>query len=471
MSRRITILGAGPGGHAAAMQAAEMGAEVTIVERYAVGGTCLNWGCIPTKIMKTTADLLDGLLRAPEFGVSIQGEARLDMARLMERKKKVIADQARGLENALAKRKVRLLKGEARILGPDRLAVSQVEGDLEVAWDSLVLAMGSRPAPLKGLDFDGHRIISSNEAVSLETLPRSMVIVGGGVIGCELASILHAMGVGVTLVEALDRLLPLPSIDDSCSRIVEREFKKRKLKFMTGRVVEKVEDGDAGLRVTIGPSPLVERQGKKAPGSEVIEVEYALVCVGRAPVSDRLGLDTLGDILDKRGWIKADEHLATPVPDVYAIGDALGPEKVMLAHAAQAEGLAAARNIMGGQESMNYDLVPGAVFTTPEVGCVGLSEAQARERGIDVRATTALFRQIGKAQAMGEIAGQAKIVSDMETGRIVGVHIVGPHATDLIAEGVLAVQYGLTTRDLAAAIHAHPTLAEILWEASGETPL
>jgi dihydrolipoamide dehydrogenase len=299
-------------------------------------------------------------------------------------------------------------------------------------------------------------------------VPASIVIVGGGVIGCEFACILAAMGSQVTVVEALDRLLPLPSVDEACSKHLQREMKKRKIKFMVKRTVEAVKTGGTKLKVRVGPSPFVDADSLSAKEREPLELETekVLVCIGRSPLSGDIGLDTIGVACDERGWIMADEGLRTNVAGVYAIGDILGPERVMLAHVASAEGLVAAGNAAGGDEKMDYGAVPGAIFTIPEVGNVGLTEAQAIEAGMEVRADSVLMRTLGKAQAMGELAGEAKLISERGSGRILGVHIIGAHATDLIAEGGLAVRNGLTVEQVASTIHAHPTMGEAMLEVS-----
>jgi dihydrolipoamide dehydrogenase len=282
--------------------------------------------------------------------------------------------------------------------------------------------------------------------------------VGGGVIGCEFACILAAMGSQVTVVEALERLLPLPSVDEDCSKVLLREFKKRKIKVLLGHTVRSAEQTQD--KITIKAVPVGD-----GGGEQVLNADKMLVCIGRLPTSG-LGLSKVGALRDRRGWVVADDQLRTTAPDVFAIGDILGPEKIMLAHVASVEGIAAAENAMGAQRSLRYDAVPSAIFTIPEVATVGLSEAQAKERGIEVGRATVLFRVIGKAQVMGELAGEAKIVYENCSGRVLGVHLIGPHAADLIAEAALAVTHGLTVSQVADTIHAHPTLAEIMGEAA-----
>jgi dihydrolipoamide dehydrogenase len=465
MATRLTVLGGGPGGYVAAVRAAQLGAEVTLIENDALGGTCLNWGCIPSKILKATADRLHDTSRFAGFGIDLGGPPVLNLGALNARKEKVIAAQVKGISHLLAHHGITHINGTGRVEGPGRVVVDGPEASgVSVPWDRLVIATGSAPTSLPGLDLDGNRIISSNEALYLETLPQSMVIVGGGVIGCEFASIFDAFGVEVTVVEALDRLLPLPSVDADVSKVMAREMKKRKIKFHVSRVVEGVETGEDSFAVTIGPSPFSSAGGSTGASAQVIPTEVVLVCVGRSPNTVGLGLEIIGVETDDRGWIRADENMRTTAEHVYAIGDVLGPSKVMLAHVASAEGMAAVENAMGGDRAMDYRAVPGAIFTSPEVATVGLTEAEAAEEGIDARADTVQFRTVGKAQVIDEIAGMVKMISERNTGKILGVHMIGPHVTDLIAEGTLAIQTGCTVEQLVDTIHAHPTLAEVMLE-------
>ena len=332
-------------------------------------------------------------------------------------------------------------------------------------WDRLIIATGSRPAGIPAFPLDGKHIISSDDALSLSEPPDSLIIVGGGVIGCEFASIFSAYGVQVTIVEALGRLLPLPSVDEDCSRTLQREMKKRKVQFYTGQMVESVARTPEGLAAQLVPSPFVKDSSQKGKPLFLM-ADKLLVCIGRIPNTDNLGIETLGVGTDRNGWIRVDNRMATNIENIYAIGDVLGPEKVMLAHVASVEGGVAAENCTGGNREMGYNAVPGAIFTTPEVADVGLTEEQAHDRGKAVRADTVLFRTNSKAHVIGEISGQAKIISDQETGKILGVHMIGPHVTDLIAEGTLAVQTGCTVQQLSLTIHAHPTLSEIMLETS-----
>lgn len=467
MVQKITIIGAGPGGYVAAIRAAQLGADVTVIEQDNVGGTCLNWGCIPSKVMKTTAEMLESFRRAKEFGITLKGGFCPDMKILMARKHTVVQHQIEGILRLFHNHKIRFLKGFGFVKGPKLVAVKQEDGEtVEVHSDKLILALGTEPQEIPSFPFDGERIISSNDALELREIPQSMLILGGGVIGSEFGFIFSALGAKVTIVEAMDRLLPLPSVDEDCSKVIQREMKKSKIEVLLNRTVQKVEQNEKKCRVTIGPSPFDQPLKKKGSKPLTVEVEKVLVCIGRRPNTRNAGIEGLHVKLEEPGWIVVDERMQTRVDHVYAVGDVLGPSKVMLAHVASREGIIAAENAMGRDRIMDYGAVPGAIFTIPEVANVGLTEAQAQQQGYNVRADSVLFRNVGKAQVIGELAGQAKIVSDAENGRILGVHMTGSHAADLIAEGTLAVKVGYTIDELAETIHAHPTLSEVMLEAS-----
>jgi dihydrolipoamide dehydrogenase len=468
MPIKIAILGAGPGGYVAAVKAAQLGADVTIIEEDNVGGTCLNWGCIPSKVMITTAELLQKIKKADAIGIDVEGDVRLNMQRLMERKNSVIKSQTKGILDLLKHHNIHYLKGTGYLKGKG-LAVARLSKgeEKEVTWDKLILATGTKPFSLPNLPFDGDKVLSSNHALCLQEVPESILIVGGGVIGCEFAFLLSALGSKVTIVEALSRMLPLPSVDEDCSKVLQREMKKRKIKFIVDRTVEGCEKIGNKLRVTIGRSALLENPTEKDKTPLFENVDKILVCIGRKPNTTTIeGFDSIGVQLDEKGWVLTNERMETSVANVYAIGDLLGPSKIMLAHVASTEGMVAAENAMGGRRSMDYNVVPGAIFTSPEVANVGITETQAQEQGYNVRSDSVLFRILGKAQVIGDIAGQAKIVSESGSGKVLGVHIIGPHATDLIAEGTLAIQMGARVQELADTIHAHPTLSEIMLETS-----
>jgi dihydrolipoamide dehydrogenase len=417
--------------------------------------------------MKTTAELLDRFHRSREFGIVVEGQPVPDMRALMARKETIVQDQVKGILNLFHHHKIEHLTGFGTITGPRLCEAKLVDGPiLEVPWDALILALGSKPLEIPGIPFDGIHILSSNDALELQEVPESLLIVGGGVIGCEFAFIFRSLGSRVTVVEGLSRLLPLPSVDEGCSKIIQREMKKRKIPFMLDRTMETVDIDGQRCRATIGPSPFGESGRDMNQKPLTVETEKILVCIGRRTNTAGAGLEKMGVKMDNGGWVEADEHMATGAPQVYAVGDVLGPSKVMLAHVATREGLIAAENIMGANRRMHYDLVPGVIFTTPEVANVGLTEVQAKERGFHVRSDSMLFRNLGKPHVIGEIAGEAKVISDAENGKILGIHMVGPHTSDLIAEGALAIHAGCTVGDLAETIHAHPTLAEVMMEVS-----
>lgn len=467
MKQKIAIVGAGPGGYVAAIRAAQMGADVLLVEKSKVGGTCLNHGCIPSKVLKKTADLLDSMKKADGFGIDNLADPVCNMASLSRRKDSVISAQAGGIHALLKKHRIHFLTGQAHIPKTRELEVTVDDGSKSTfSWDRLILATGSRPSTIPSLPFNGQTILSSDDVLDLKEVPEFMTIVGAGVIGCEFAFIWSSLGAKVTLVEALDRPLPLPSVDEDCSKLIAREMKKRKINLQVNRTVQEVEEVEGKLNLVFGPSPFKDKPSAKEQQITTGQTEKLAVCIGRKPNTEGLGLENIGVETDKAGWVIVDETLQTAAEGVYAIGDLLGPSKVMLAHVASTEGEIAVENCCGGSKSMSYDCIPGAVFTSPEIGTVGLSEREAREKYANVRGDSVLFRTSGKAQVLGEIAGQAKIVSDGDSGKILGVHIAGPHATDILGEAGLAIQMGASVKDVAGTIHAHPTLAEILLETS-----
>ncbi len=469
MAENITIIGAGPGGYVAALRAAGLGARVTLIEKENLGGTCLNHGCIPSKIMKNSADLLLNCLRAGSMGIKISGTVSPDIRALMQRKENVLESQRKGLAGLLEKAGVNVVIGRAKITCPGNVEIfSDREQPISVAYDKLIIAAGTVPMNVSAFPFDHEKILSSNDILSLDYLPKSLTIVGGGVIGCEFAFIFSALGCQVTLVEAMDRVLPLPGVDASCSKLMLREMKKRKIKVLTDTIVTRTENKSGGLDIFLGVSPFTQPAGKGK--RESIQSDVMAVCIGRSSLANELGLENIGLETDKAGWIAVNEYMQTCVDNVYAIGDILGPAHVMLAHVAYHEGLVAAVNACGQTEApetiMSYDAVPGAIFTMPEIGTVGLTEKQAREQGKDIETAVVNFRVLGKAHAIDQIAGEAKMIVEKGSGKVLGVHMAGPHATDLIAEAALAVRKGMTAKDLAHTIHAHPTLAEIMGEAA-----
>ena len=453
---KLTIIGGGPGGYTAAFAAAKAGVEVTLVERAHLGGTCLHTGCIPTKTLRSSADALDTVARLREFGIAGDCAATPDMSAIVARKRKVTATLQTGLEKTAAQLKVRVVRGDAEFVGAGLVRVASVGGSLEIAGDRVILATGSSSLPV-----DHRLVLSSADALELQTVPEHLVVVGGGVIGCELAFIYRAFGAKVTVIEGQGRLLPLPSVDGEISRLLLREMKKKGIAVELSHTVSRVTPCDGGAAVEIAPFPT------GAGDSRVLNASAVCVTVGRVP--NTAGLAEAGIALDQRGWIVVDDTLETSVPGVYAIGDVTGPRRIMLAHMAAAEAHTAVHNILHPEKKkvQSYTVVPSAIFTSPEIGDVGLTEEQAREQGIAARSAVFQFRELGKAQAMGALSGLFKIVAEEGTGKLLGVHIAGAHASDLIAEATFALQKGCSARDLFETIHAHPTLSEGLYEAAG----
>ena len=462
MKTKIVILGAGPGGYVAAVRAAQQGGDVTIIEKENVGGTCLNWGCIPSKIYKQTADTLETFKRASEFCISDSVCGQVNLSQLQARTTKIIEQQSKGIHGLLKKHSISFIHGTGTLSSNNTVTVTHQRGDTTtVEFDKLILATGSSPTPLPFLPFDGKNILSSNDIFRLKNIPETITIIGGGVIGCEFACILSSFGCKVTVVEGLDRLLPLPSVDKECSKLLLREMKKKKIKVELNTTLKSANDDGTLVRMELCPV------GNPESGKiKILETEKVLVCIGRKSNNYDVGLATAGVEHTERGWVITDQTLVTSNPNIYAIGDALGPEKIMLAHTASTEAEIAAENCFGANKKMDSSVMPSGIFTTPEIGCVGLSQEQAEEQfgAQNIRHESALFRTLGKAQVLGELAGQAKIICEKESGKIVGVHIAGPHATDLLGEATLAIKRGVTAQQLAETIHAHPTLPEIMLE-------
>ncbi len=466
MTKKITIIGAGPGGYIAAFAAAKKNAEVTLVEADYLGGTCLNYGCIPTKTLKASAEVLEKAHNLKNYGISGIGEAKPEMPEIVQRKRKVSEVLRGGIEKSCANLKITVVKGVGQVISGQLVKVTNNEGEVtEIASDYVLIATGSRSLELPSLKVDHKYILSSDDALELQYVPESMVIVGGGVIGAELAGIYSTFGSKVTIVEGLTRLLPVPSIDEEMSKLLQREMKKAGVKQELCQIVSGCKIENDKVYAQLAPSPFLAEVPQSAKKEPVIEADVIVVAAGRVPNSEGLGLAEAGVEVDKRGWIVTNDFYETSVPNVYAIGDILGPAKIMLAHMASAEALEVIDNILDGtQKVANYAVVPSAIFTSPEIGCVGITEAQAAEKGIEVDCPIFQFRELGKAQAMGELPGCFKLIIEKSTSKVLGCHIAGAHASDLIAEAALAMKLNATAYDIAHTIHAHPTLAEGLFE-------
>jgi dihydrolipoamide dehydrogenase len=447
---RLTIIGAGPGGYVAALKAAQMGAHVTVIEDTEVGGTCLNRGCIPTKALLASTEAYATAKDIGKFGIDMEGALTPNLKKIMERKDKVVGIQVKGIRGLFKSWGVNLVEGRGKLVDKNKVEVAGNDGGTErIEADRTIIATGSRPAQIPAFPSDGKIILSSDDALKLTEIPGSMLIVGAGVIGCEWAFIFRELGTEITMVEMLPRAVSTE--DTEVSDLLARELKKKKIKLITGVGAEKVTTTADGVHARL------------SDGRE-LQAEKMLVSIGRALNSENLGLEEAGIEKGERGEIAVNERMETSVEGIYAVGDVTGG--ILLAHLASREGTVAAMNAMGGDEKIDYSTVPAAIFTSPEIASVGLRDFQAEEKGMKVRTGSFQYRGLGKAHAMGEIAGFLKIISDYDTDRVLGAHIVGAHAADIIHEAALAIKAGLRTRDIADTIHAHPTLSEGLMEAA-----
>lgn len=444
----VAVIGAGPGGYVAAIRCAQRGAKVVVAERHFLGGVCLNVGCIPTKTLIHTAELYRTLQHAGEFGLKVK-DVRLDMKELIKRKNKVVSTNTGGIEALFKAHGIQVVQGEASIPAPNRVQV----GDTAIAAKKIIIATGGRPAQLPGLEFNGKTVIGSTRALELTEVPDRVAVIGAGALGAEFACVWNAFGAKVTLIEALDTVLPRE--DEELTKRLESVMKKRGMDVRTGTKVAKLEDLKKGVRL--------ELEGAK-PGT--VEADLVLVGIGLECNSEivaknpALGIKMTGP----RGGIAVNERMETSVPGIYAIGDVI--DKTWLAHGASAEAIVAATNATGGNKTMNYNIVPACNFTSPEVASVGLSEKKAREKGYNVKTGRFMYAANGRAHALGEIEGMLKIVGDAKTDEILGVHIMGAEAGEMIATAALAMSMEATVEEIVNTIHTHPTLSEIMLEAA-----
>jgi dihydrolipoamide dehydrogenase len=444
----LLVVGGGPGGYTAAIYGAKKGLTTALVEKDALGGNCLHRGCIPTKALVETSRLYTSFSDAAAHGIEVEVRG-LDWSLALERKDRIVDRLYRGVEFLLKKNKVTILRGQGRVTAPNRVEVDGPDGGTYQARH-VILATGSRPVDLPGLEADGVSVLNSNHALGLSKIPRSLVVVGGGVIGCEFASIFAPLGTKVTVVELLDTLLP--GADSMVVKEIGRALRKKKVKVHTGERVASLKGRAGELELTL------------ASGT-TLQAEKVLVAVGRTPAIDG-AVDEAWDVLSPQGEVMVDESCRTRVEGLWAIGDVTGG--VMLAHWASHMAIVAVDNITGGCRKIDPTAIPSCVFTTPEAAWVGLTQAQAREKGIVLRTGSFPFRALGRAQTGGAVDGTVEILAEEGSGRVVGFHAVGPHVTDLLAEATLAIRMGLTFEDLEGTIHAHPTYPEALHEAAAD---
>lgn len=456
--KHIAILGAGPGGYVAAIRAAQLGASVTVIESHALGGVCLNWGCIPSKALLSVVELGDKVKKSEDLGLLVQGPVTYDLARMIARKNKVVATLVKGIATLFKAWNIEHVQGTGSLRDRRTVTVSADSGmSRDIQADAIVIATGSSWPNLPQFPIDGTQVLTSQYLLDLDIIPASLLIVGGGVEGCEFAALYSGLGTVVTIIELMPRVLPLE--DEEISSTMERELKKRGVTVLTGTTVDRLQRSSATITVRL------------KEGGEVA-AEKLLVSVGRGLNSSGIGLERVGVQVGQRGEILVNERMETTEPGVYAIGDVVG--KVMLAHVASAQGKVAVENIMGLEASVRYDVIPAGIFTLPEIGRVGLTEQQARKQAEavgqnpDVAVKVGRFRYagVGKAQATGDTTGFFKVIAESSSGKILGVHIVGAHAADLVHEAAMAMQVGATVTEMGEMIHAHPTLAEGLMEAA-----
>jgi dihydrolipoamide dehydrogenase len=445
----VAILGGGPGGYVAAIRAAQLGLKTCLIEKDpALGGTCLHRGCIPTKTWLHDSDFFHKVTQAEKFAVKLPGPPQIDVALLLKRKADVIKRMAMGLDGLMKKNRVEIVTGWGKLTSPQTIVV----GERTVSAKHVVLATGSVPSVLPGLQVDGKRVFTSDEILELDRVPTSMVVLGAGAVGMEFASIYQRLGTKVTIVELLDRVLAME--DEEISAEVAKSFTKRGIQILTGTRMQRAEAGDSGVRVLLSG----------AEGEQWLEADVLLAAAGRKPVLEGFGVQELGLQMQGR-YLQVDGFMRTSIPTIYAIGDIVPSQQ--LAHVASAEGIVAVEHIAGHDaRPLDYGKIPSATYCHPEVASVGSTERQAIERGYAVKVGRFPWAALGKASILGETEGLVKVVADEKYGELLGVHIVGPHATDLIHEACVALQCEATVEELFRTVHAHPTLAEAVMEAA-----
>ncbi len=450
----LVIIGSGPGGYVAAVHAAQLGLKTACIEkRPRLGGVCLNVGCIPSKALLDSSEHFHvAKSRLAEHGITV-GEVRMDVSRMMARKEQVVKDLTDNVRKLLEKHKVAILPGTARLTGKESVEVASADGSRTLTARHIILATGSEPIAPPGLAFDGTNILSSTEALMLDAVPERLGIVGGGYIGLELGSVWRRLGSQVTVIEMLPEIAP--TLDGQVRRRLQAILKKQGFGFKLETRVTRAEADGGRVRVSVASGET----------SESLEFDKLLVSTGRRPLTRGLGLEQAGVATDpKTGWVAVDARLRTSVPTIYAIGDLVpGP---MLAHKASAEGRAAAEIIAGKAAEVNYDAIPSIVYTAPEVAGVGLTEEQVKERGIPYATGVYPFAGAGRARCLGETEGFVKLIAHKATDRILGVHIIGARAAEMIAEAVVALEFGASAEDIDRTVHGHPTFSEALMEAA-----
>ena len=450
----VTIIGSGPGGYVAAIRCAQLGFKTAIIEKSELGGTCLNVGCIPSKaLLDSSEHYHNAISNFAAHGIEIE-KPKVDFAKMIERKKEVVDTNVKGIDYLMNKNKVEVFKGTGSFKDATHVMVTKEDGSTEeIESKYIIIATGSYSTELPFAKTDKKRIITSTEALELKEIPKHLLIIGGGVIGLELGSVYKRLGSEVTVIEYMDRITP--TMDSALSRELAKVLRKQGMKFHTSTKVTEVTNN--------GDNVSLKAEDKK--GEELnLEGDYVLVAVGRSPYTDGLGLENAGIETDERGRVKTNEHLQTNVANVYAIGDVVAG--AMLAHKAEDEGVLVAEKLAGQKPHIDYNLIPGVIYTWPEVAAVGKTEEQLKEAGVKYKVGSFPFRALGRARASMDLDGFVKILADEATDEVLGIHIIGARAADLIAEAVVAMEYRASAEDIARMSHAHPTYAEAIKEAA-----
>ena len=449
---KIAIIGSGPGGYVAALRAGQLGLDTVLIEKEVLGGTCLNWGCIPTKAFVRSAEVFSDIQNAKDLGIKVE-KAEVDFPAVVKRKDKIVSRLVRGIDHLLERAGVDQIQGRAFFINQKILKIEKETETTEIEADKIIIATGSETStlPIPGADLEG--ILDSRAALDLDKLPESMVIVGGGVIGMEFAFIFQNFGVDVTVVEYLNQLVS--GVDSEIASELNRSARRRRISIKTSSEVKEIKKNNSAYEV------IYQQKNKE----KSVKAEKVLMAVGRKPYIDGLKLENIDVKFNaKRKSIQVNEKMETNVKGIYAVGDVT--DKTLLAHVASKQGIIAVENINGMNRKMSYDAVPGAIFTSPEIGTVGLTEAEAKAQGIEYRVSTFPFAASGKVMAMGEREGKVKLIVEKESEKIIGGALIGIEASDLIAELTLAVNLSLTAKDLRNTIYAHPTTAEVIHEAA-----
>ena len=451
----VTIIGSGPGGYVAAIRCAQLGFKTAIIEKYAtLGGTCLNVGCIPSKALLASSHHYEELQHFADHGIEVSGEVKVNLEKMIARKQAVVDQTSGGVKYLMDKNKVTVFEGLGSFESATSVKVTKADGTSEIIESkNIIIATGSKPSNLPFIKLDKDRIITSTEALKLEEVPKHLVIIGGGVIGIELGQVYLRLGAQVSVVEFMDRIIP--GMDASLSKELTKVLKKQGMKFYTSHKVQSVER--AGDVVTV--------KAENAKGEIIIlEGDYALVSVGRRPYTDGLNAEKAGVKVTDRGQIEVNNHLQTSAANIYAIGDVV--RGAMLAHKAEEEGVMVAEILAGQKPHIDYNLIPGVVYTWPEVAAVGKTEEQLKAEGIDFKAGSFPFKALGRARAGGDTDGFVKILANAKTDEVLGVHMIGARCADLIAEAVTAMEFRASAEDISRMSHAHPTFAEAIKEAA-----